>query len=131
MIKILRFSLMVILVLLVSCQAEPSVTIEDLVGIWQRDGAALVIQLNEDGSIIIAGSKYLLEDFTMYVEQFQLEGTLFTITTPEDGPSCKGKTGTYEVELTEEGKLHFTLIEEGCFDRGYRLTRAPWRLISP
>ena len=63
----------------------------------------------------------------MDVEQFQLEGTLFTITTPEDGRNCKGKTGTYDVELTEEGKLHFTLNKEGCYDRGYRLTRVNYR----
>ena len=131
MIRILRFSLIVTLVSLASCQTAPSVTVEDLSGIWQRDGAALVLQLNEDGSLRIAGSIYLLEDSPMDVGQFQLEGTLFTITTSEESRYCKGQTGTYEVELTEEGKLQFTLNEDECYDRGPILTHAPWSRISP
>ncbi len=131
MIRILRFSLIVTLVVLASCQTAPSVAVEDLSGTWQRDGSARILQLNEDGTYRVANSKYLLEDSPAEVGQFQLEGTLFTLTASEEGTFCPGKTGTYEVELTEEGKLQFTLNEDECRDRGLNLPEAPWSRFSP
>ena len=131
MIRILRFSLIVTLVVLAACQTAPSVTVEDLSGIWQLDGSARILQLNEDGTFRLANSEYLLEDSPAEVGQFQLEGTLFTLTASEESRFCPGKTGTYEVELTEEGKLQFTLNEDECRDRGRILSRAPWSRFSP
>jgi len=131
MIRILRFSLIVTLVVLAACQTAPSVTVEDLSGIWQLDGSARILQLNEDGTFRSASSKYLLEDSPYNVGQFQLEGTLFTLTNSEESRNCPGRTGTFEVELTEEGKLQFTLNEDECHNRGQSLPRAPWSRFSP
>ena len=129
--RILRFSLIVTLVVLAACQTAPSVTVEDLSGIWQLDGSARILQLNEDGTFRIASSMYLLEDSPSDVGQFQLEGTLFTLTTSEESRFCPGKTGTYEVELTEEGKLQFTLNEDECRKRSQFHPIAPWSRFSP
>jgi len=131
MIRILRFSLIVTLVVLVACQTAPSVTVEDVSGIWQLDGSARILQLNKDGTFKSANSIYLLEDSSGEVGQFQLEGTLFTLTTSEESRVCPGYTGTYGVELTEEGKLQFTLNEDECRDRGQILSGAPWSRFSP
>ena len=131
MIRILRFSLIVTLVVLAACQTAPSVTVEDFSGIWQLDGSARILQLNEDGTFRFANSKYLLEDSPGEVGRFQLEGTLFTLTASEESRFCPGTTGTYEVELTEEGKLQFTLNEDECRDRGRIFSRAPWSRFSP
>jgi len=131
MIRILRFSLIVTLVVLASCQTAPSVAVEDLSGTWQRDGSARILQLNEDGTYRVDSSKYLLEDSPKQEGQFQLEGTLFTLTASKEGSFCPGKTGTYEVELTEEGKLQFTLNEDECRDRALSLLEAPWSRFSP
>ena len=131
MIRILRFSLIVTLVVLAACQTAPSVTVDDLSGTWQRDGSARILQLNEDGTFRVANSKYLLEDSPADVGQFQLEGTLFTLTSSEESRFCPGKTGTYGVELTEEGKLQFTLNEDGCRSRSQFLRIAPWSRFSP
>ena len=131
MIRILRFSLIVTLVVLAACQTAPSVTVEDLSGIWELDGSARILQLNEDGTFRIANSKYLLEDSPVNVGKFQLEGTLFTLTDSEESRFCPGDTGTYEVELTEEGKLQFTLNEDECPYRGRFLSSAPWSRFLP
>jgi len=68
----------------------------------------------------------------MQIGQFQIEGTSFTLTAGEKSRYCKGKPGSYEVELTQEEQLQFTLIDDQqCFFRGQDLRSGPWARIEP
>ena len=128
------FLLIVALMVLAACQAEPSIapdqaepsiTTEELIGRWQlEEGAGRYIQeIKEDGTFNVGAV-----DFGTY----QLEGALFTFTTSDGTTFCfGGNRGTYEVERTEEGKLHWTLIEDDCRNRSNTLDDSLWSQITP
>ena len=102
-------------------QVEPTITAEALIGRWQNEG--YVIEFKENGTFSVGAL-----DFGTY----QLEGALFTWTTDDGASSCfGGQRGTYEVELTDEGQLHWTLREDECFNRADAIHKSLWSRKSP
>ena len=91
---------------------EEGITVEDFTGTWFLSSAGLYVQFNEDGTFRAASSVADLEDEPFDLGQFRLEGTLFTFTTSDESPLCAGQSGSYQVELTEEGELQFALEED-------------------
>jgi hypothetical protein len=56
------------------------------------------------------------EQFNRLIE-FRLEGTSLTFITSDESALCAGQTGSYQVELTEQGQLQFELEEDPCQER--------------
>ena len=119
--------------LLSGCTPKPAIiTVDNLYGTWQPDGAASVHQFNDDGTYKTFSNKFVLEDDPIESGQFQLEGILLTLTSSDESRVCTGnKSGIYEVEMTEAGQLQFTSIEDECLDRRLTYTAAPFSRISP
>jgi hypothetical protein len=115
---------------LVACagsQSASSITVEDLTGLWHEDGA---LQFNEDGTYRSAYAVPWLETTPMEVGQFRLEGTTLTFISSNDSQDCRGQSGSYQVELTEQGQLQLVLQDDPCQVRGnYR--PGSWDRIEP
>jgi hypothetical protein len=43
----------------------------------------------------------------------------------------RGQSGSYEVELTQEGHLQFVLQEDPCFPPNTCIPEAPWDRVEP
>ena len=133
---ILATTLVALLVLASACGdgEEEGITVEDLTGIWEKMAASRYLQFNEDGTFRGASSVTNLENAPSPLGQFRLEGTLLTFITSDESPDCAGQSGSYQVQLTEEGELQFVLEEDPCPVRAGPTSgppSAPWRRISP
>ena len=106
----------------------PSITEEDLIGIWYGYGP---LQFNEDGTYRNARAITWLETAPDDVGQFRLEGTTLTFISSNDSPNCRGQSGSYQVELTEQGQLQFVLIEDPCQPRVNRRAGRSWDRVEP
>ena len=91
-----------------------SITLEDLVGIWQNVDDKQYLQLNEDGTYRVSSYIAGLEEYPFEVGQFRLEGGSFTLITGDESHFCRGQHGSYQVELTGQGQFHFELQEDAC-----------------
>ena len=122
--------------MLASCgglQPAPSIEGVDIIGVWKwkkGDGEAC-FQLNEDGTYRTAYTLAFLEKAPFEVGQFRLEGTSFTFITSDESWVCPGLTGSYEIELTEQGQLQFVLQEDACEMRGIKYSAEPWDRVEP
>jgi len=103
-------------------QVEPSISSEELIGRWRTGGGVLIITFNEDGTYKVGTLEFGL---------FQLDGTVLTLNTAQGTPFCSDKSGTYDLDLTESGKLRWTLIDDECNDRVKLADNALWSPISP
>ena len=122
MIRMPNSLFLVSLILLATCQPAPSVAADDLIGAWRMEGAGYVIEFKKGGTYNVGASEF---------GQFQLEGTLLTLAIADEASFCPGKIGTYEIEVTEEGKLNWILIEDQCGARGGVADNSLWSPISP
>ena len=131
-----RAKRLVVLVVIVSfviaacagSQPAPSITVEDLIGVWH---GYYYLQLSEDGTYRFADYRQVLEEDPWNVGQFRLEGTSLTFITDIESEVCAGQTGSYEIELTEEGQLQFELQEDPCMERRLGLPAGPWDRVEP
>ena len=123
------------LLLLSGCAAQtPGLTEEDLIGVWKEVASPHYLHFYPDGTYHLAESVTRLEDSPDEEGQFRLEAILLTFITSGEGHFCPGQSGTsgtYEVELTEEGWLRFTLSEDPCEGRANFNRRAIWQPFSP
>ncbi len=123
---------MLITVFLAGCGTPAAITEEDLIGVWKRqEGETFYFQFNEDGTFKVASSEAFLKGSTFDMGEFQLEGALLTLTTSAESSDCVGQVGSYQMELTEEGDLKFTLDEDECGLRGPDAQLSPWERVSP
>jgi hypothetical protein len=111
-------------------QAAPSIGGVDITGVWKKDKVAPYLQLNEDGTYRLASSVPWLEKAPSEIGEFRLEGTFLTFITSDESYDCKGQSGSYEVELTEEDRLLLVLQEDAC---EYRVNGRPgiWSRVEP
>ena len=110
---------------------EEGITIEDFTGLWHQSSSGVYNQFNEDGTFLVALSVANLEKAPVDLGQFRLEGTRVTFTTSDESPECAGLSGSYQVELTEEGELRFVLEEDPCALRARDAPSGPLRRIEP
>jgi hypothetical protein len=109
-----------------------AITEENLIEIWKRQrGETFYFQFNEDGTFKVADSEAFLQGSTFDMGEFQLEGALLTLTTGAESSECAGLVGSYQMELTEEGDLKFTLDEDECALRGPDAQLSPWERVLP
>jgi len=115
--KIISIALMALgLLLLSGCTPQPAgFTVDDLYGIWTHGGD--YNQFNEDGTYVVAATVDELTSQPIEYGDFRLEGTTLTYITNEESGFCGGKTGNYEVELAEDGRIEITLVEDSCGGR--------------
>lgn len=100
--------------------SQPALSIGgvDITGVWKLDEGPDFLQLNEDGTYAVAPIKpEFLEKAPADKGEFRLEGTSFTFTSSSESFICAGQTGSYQVELTEQGQLQFELEEDACQER--------------
>jgi hypothetical protein len=119
---------------LAACVVSPpasSTTAENLTGVWYFDFSETYLQLKEDGTFGFADSVQELEEAPFDAGQYRLEGTSLTFMTDNESLYCRSKTGSYEVELTEEGHLQFVLQEDPCWERRSALPAEPWVWVEP
>jgi len=120
----MRFKVKMLVVLVVvssglaacaASQPAPGIAGVDLAGVWKQDKVGgRYLQLNEDGTYSAASELVWLEQAPREIGQFRLEGTTLTFITSNESYDCKGQSGSYQIELTEEGQLQLVLQEDGC-----------------
>jgi hypothetical protein len=111
-------------------ETTPGITVEDLIGIW-RHPWGMYLKLNEDGTYRLAEIVARLETLPSELGRFELEGRTFTFITSNESPGCTGQTGSYQVELTEQGKLRYVSLQEDPCQ--WRADNAPvaWERVGP
>lgn len=110
----------------------PSFIVEDLIGLWHEEsGDVHFLQFNEDGTFRAGSSEWATENTPYDGGQFQVEGTLITLTSNNKSSICKGQTGTYQLELTKKDQLQFTLVEDECGTRSVLLPINPLKRSLP
>lgn len=131
--KIISIALMALgLLLLSGCTPQPaSITDEDLVGTWKELATAHHLRFNEDGAFRFALIFIGLDDNPEIVGQFMLEGTTLTFITNEESHFCAGVSGIYDLQLTEQGWLGFSLREDACGKRAGFYNGSTWQPVSP
>jgi hypothetical protein len=124
------FGLIVLLNSAGTC-AENHITSKDLIGVWFLNAEIpWALQLSEDGTFRAAHTVLRLEKVPKDAGRFVLDGNLLTFISNEyfDG-YCKGLSGSYWVELVEEGKLIFMKQKDQCADRAGFWSQ-PWQLVA-
>jgi hypothetical protein len=102
-----------------------------LTGVWYLAIYETYLQLNGDGRFSFADTQQELEEAPFDAGQFRLEGTSLTFIINNESKLCAGQTGSYEVELTEEGELRFVLEEDECWERRLGVPAEPWSRVEP
>jgi hypothetical protein len=131
--KILVVLVVVVSLGLASCggsrsASTPGVTVEDLTGVWKHTDRALYFEFSEDGTYQGGPS---VDSVSQYeIGQFQLDGALLTFTAGDEGIYCRGLSGSYQAELTEQGQLDFELQEDECPDRA-NVVPGSYEQVSP
>jgi hypothetical protein len=116
--------------------ATPSITVEDLSGIWQGMGHAVgarsagYVQLDPDGTFRWATAQPWLDTSPLEIGEFRIEGTVLTFIGSNQSQECAGQSGSYQVELTEPGQLQLALQDDPCQVRANH-TPGPWERIAP
>lgn len=142
------FALSMMLIVLVGCQPSPepmptstptpvpptptptpSITVEDLIGVWNY--ACKYLQFREDGTYHQGSNPGTLEEYPSEMGTFQLDGISLTLITSEDSYLCPGQTGSFEVDLTEQGQLKLMAPEDECRGRGSGMSGGLWSRVSP
>ena len=119
------------LILLAACQdSSAGETAENVVGIWTGAGG-VYFQFNDDGTYSVATSVDSLTSLPVDYGDFRLDGTTFMFITNEESLMCAGQAGNYEVEMTEQGKIEFTLVEDPCGHRAGAMQRTTLSPYSP
>ena len=122
-------ALCLLMIALAACQ--PAVQQPDLVGVWIDPERAHYMQFDTDGIWILAHSFEGLSASPLAFGPHHLEGTLLTFETDEESNFCRGQTATYEVELSEQEELAFTLVDDPCGERKGRFIGETWERYSP
>ena len=120
-----RITMIVVFLLAVSiiapCQKK------SIVGKWKTTGG-YCLEFTEEGRWSVAqDSKAEPFDFGDYT----FNGKQLTLNTDEKAGTCAGKTGKYEVNITADGKIKYTLIEDECADRSGDLAAGPYESFAP
>lgn len=89
---------------------------EDIVGIFAVNPGNTVLRLEADGTIVAAPSLTLAKNPVADPGIFRFEGDHMIIESIDD-PVCGTTTAIYQVQLLEEGKLRFVVIEDDCQHR--------------
>jgi hypothetical protein len=135
-----KAKLLVVLVAIVSLgfaacavsQPASSTTAKNFTGVWRRSsGTEAYLQLNEDGTYSFAWAQQELEEAPIEIGEFRLEGTSLTFIASDESASCAGQTGSYQVELTEQGQLEFVIQEDPCWDRRHGVPTQSWDRVEP
>lgn len=108
-----------------------NITVEDLVGVWYMASLETFLQFNEDGTFSFANAQGELEEAPFDAGQYRLEGTSLTFITNKESKLCAGQTGSYEIELTEEGQVQFVPQEDQCSLRLAGLRSGLWPRFEP
>ena len=112
-------------------QPAPSIGSVDLTGVWKKDQADVFLQLNEDGTYAFADvGPAFLEKAPIDIGRFRLEGTSLTFITSDESFLCAGQTGSYQVELSEQGQIQFEFEDDACQERANGLP-ASWSRYEP
>lgn len=94
-----------------------------IVGTWSWDTSSTYFQFKEDGTYRYHLYLDKLEQEPADVGQYQVEGTVLTFISGDESRVCKaGNRGSYEITITQEGKLELVLQQDECGTR-----RAPSR----
>jgi hypothetical protein len=103
----------------------------DLTGVWKKDQAGVFLQLNEDGTYAFADvGPAFLEKAPIDIGKFRFEGTSLTFVSSDESFLCAGQTGTYQVELAEQGQIQFEFEEDPCQERANGVP-ASWSRYEP
>jgi hypothetical protein len=135
----LKAKLLVVLVAMASLglaacagsQPAPSIGGVEVTGVWKDDDGPVWLQLNEDGTYAAAAiNPDFLEEAPNQKGELRLEATSFTFITGGESVYCSDQTGSYQVNLTEQGQLQFELEEDPCQERANRFPGS-WSRYEP
>ena len=115
--------------ILASCQPAPELTPDTLIGIWVfRDD---ILRFNQDGTYHFGRQEELDTAKAADWGTYTFEGTTLTYFSEPNAPYCVGKTGVYELELTSDGLLLFTKIDDECLERRPALETSQYSKKTP
>ncbi|UCH26236.1 MAG: CHRD domain-containing protein [Trueperaceae bacterium] len=114
-------------------QLAPSLTLADLVGVWERPAATLssgttieasAVEITADRRFRYAtGVEQLRRGITTSDDPFRLEGSLITFYDRHEMCSSP-EPGSYQLEMSADGELHFLLHNDPCAAGAAELPRA-------
>lgn len=85
------------------------------IGIWTGPAA---FQFNEHGAFAIAEMSQQLDSRPLDQGRYTLEGTTLTIVSNDQSYICENEgTGTYTVEMSEDGSAWLHLLADTCGER--------------
>ncbi|TEU01408.1 MAG: hypothetical protein E3J30_00655 [Anaerolineales bacterium] len=99
-----------ILGLITACQ--PSITMDDIVGVWRKNNFSPFMYLNEDGTYVISGS--VGTDDPWDFGQYEFDGKTLTHHADNESPGCPEDTDIYEVEFIDADTLKLTTVDIQC-----------------
>jgi hypothetical protein len=101
------------LIFLSACQTTQSE--DSILGLWRS--SVHYYQFNEDGTWEVGYSfgdvDYNAFDWGTYT----FDGKIISFSTHEEAVSCPGQSGTYELKISNDEVLIFTLVEDECENR--------------
>ena len=118
-------------VALTGCQQRTTDKAVDVVGIWRATSGGVLLEFREDGTFSRSTNIDLLTTNPLWFGDYEVVGRVLTYDTSDESRNCPGIKGTFELELTEEGELKQSSIDDACTDRRRSFSTERWTLYSP
>ena len=107
---------------------------EDIIGIWKLGSGDFTVffQFDEDGTYRTAQRVVTnLQDNPQQLGQFSLKEGLLTLVASDESPYCAGQSGTFELQLLEQGQISLFLREDPCTIRSEYWVGSGLERVSP
>ena len=114
---------------LMECQSQVVEEAIDIVGIWTESGAFL--EFREDGTFSLSNRVEMIDTSRLLFGDYEIEGNVLTFVSSEESVDCHGITATFEVELTQEGELKITDLDNPCANPSTDPETLTWIRYSP
>ena len=103
----------------------------DVVGIWRSTSGGVFLEFREDGTFSGSNSIDSLTTNPLWFGDYEVVDRVLTYDTSDESRHCPGIKGTFELELTEEGELKQSSIDDACTDRRRSFSTERWSPYSP
>ncbi len=99
---------------------------QGLIGLWQQYPTGQTFRFNPDGTYLLGDSFQNLASQPLEEGQFVIQNEQITLTGSSSSDSCKGMSGSYQIQTPSSGQRLFILVQDLCFDRLKLMPGKPW-----